>query len=68
MDAKNIIFKEAGTVTLGVDYYTSLIEKITKTDFQLEILKKIVDEDRYTMSKHIKRLFGWEEQESNEEE
>ncbi|MBR4490045.1 hypothetical protein IKP13_05355 [bacterium] len=57
---------QAGTVTIGIDYYTSLIVQATKTEAKLEAMKAIVDGDHYGMANDIRRLFGWPKPETEE--
>ena len=52
---------ENATLTIGIEYYTLLIEEKAKTEARLEALKILVDADRFSMASDIRKLFGWAE-------
>ena len=48
-----------GTLTIGIEYYTLLIEEKAKADARLEALKVLVDADRYGLADEVRKLYGW---------
>ena len=56
-----------GTVTIGIDYYTHLIEEKTQYDTRIEALKRLTERDSYHLAEQIRDLFGWDEPAKEEE-
>ena len=56
-----------GTVTIGIDYYTHLIEDKTKYDTRIEALKRLTERDSYHLAEQIRDLFGWDDPAKEEE-
>lgn len=48
-----------GTIVIGIEYYTLLIEEKAKAEARLEALKVLVDGDHYGLANEIRKLYGW---------
>lgn len=60
IEVKEVVEKDlAGTVTIGIDYYTQLIQRAERYETKQKVLKMIVDESSYDLKSRICELFNW---------
>ena len=49
-----------GTVTIGVEYYTQMIEEHAIMMAQIEALKRMIESESYISRKDLAHIFGLE--------